>query len=253
MVLFRPWDTEFFGVRIGEARLASVTRESLRNIAEAARGKKIRCLYLFCDCSDRASAGVLREAGFDLVEIRQIYEHALVGSPAEPREPKRSQANAKKSPALRPVREEDLPELRRISRDFVPASRFHRDGHFPPDLCGKYYELFVDKEFREQPRNFWVVSSEAKTVGFVTTQKETVPEQSSCMPRGRIVLIAVDASMRGQGLGMSLVQKALEWAGQEGLSSIGVRTQKENTASCALYGKAGFRLLRQQWIYHAWL
>ena len=53
--------------------------------------------------------------------------------------------------------------------------------------------------------------------------------------------IAVDSSLRGQGVGKALVSKALQWTKAKGLHALRAETQDNNIAACHLYQRCGFK------------
>ncbi|WLQ16321.1 GNAT family N-acetyltransferase [Hahella aquimaris] len=57
-----------------------------------------------------------------------------------------------------------------------------------------------------------------------------------------IAEIAVDRNARGQGVGMSLLSAAEDWARQQGFRFIRLETQSTNPAACKLYARAGYSL-----------
>lgn len=235
-VSLRAWDTEFFGVPIGETVWAPDSGITLDAVEREARAKGVRCLYIFCDEKHGALPPAFSGEGFKLVEERILYAWDPAGHPV---------TDPGKGPRLRPVREGDMPRLRSFTHAFVPTSRFFRDGAFSAELCGRFYSQYVDKEFRENAETFWVADVDGKPAGFVTLQKESPKE-------GRMVLIAVDPDMQGRGIGRALIDRSFRWIREEGLARLSLRTQKGNPA-CILYEKAGFRAAQRQRIYHRWL
>jgi dTDP-4-amino-4,6-dideoxy-D-galactose acyltransferase len=71
--------------------------------------------------------------------------------------------------------------------------------------------------------------------------------------RADIGLLAVDASMRGQGVGQQLVAAAVAQAAAWGYAELQVVTQWDNTLACRFYEKCGFQLVHEEHIYHCWL
>lgn len=52
--------------------------------------------------------------------------------------------------------------------------------------------------------------------------------------------ICVAKSARGQGVGTSLIQKAIEWAKKTELDGLALETQDNNLLACRFYSKCGF-------------
>ncbi len=59
---------------------------------------------------------------------------------------------------------------------------------------------------------------------------------------GHLARLAVKSSMQGQGIGYFLVHQVLSQFKKQGFRHVTVNTQQKNTASIALYNKAGFTL-----------
>ena len=49
--------------------------------------------------------------------------------------------------------------------------------------------------------------------------------------------ICVSASYRGNGIGMALIQKAVQWAKEKGLCGLALETQDNNLLACRFYAK----------------
>ena len=52
--------------------------------------------------------------------------------------------------------------------------------------------------------------------------------------------ICVAESVRKQGIGTALIQKAIEWAKDSGLKGLALETQDNNLTACRFYAKCGF-------------
>lgn len=54
--------------------------------------------------------------------------------------------------------------------------------------------------------------------------------------------ICVAQSVRGQGVGTALMQKAIEWAKDSDLQGLALETQDNNLLACRFYAKCGFSI-----------
>jgi ribosomal protein S18 acetylase RimI-like enzyme len=54
--------------------------------------------------------------------------------------------------------------------------------------------------------------------------------------------IAVEPNYRGQGVGHTLMERAIEWAKSKGFPGMMLETQNNNVAACRLYERCGFEL-----------
>lgn len=54
--------------------------------------------------------------------------------------------------------------------------------------------------------------------------------------------ICVSRNSRGQGVGSSLIRRAIEWAKLNGLNGLALETQDNNVLACRFYAKCGFSI-----------
>jgi streptothricin acetyltransferase len=59
---------------------------------------------------------------------------------------------------------------------------------------------------------------------------------------GYIEDIVVSKSHRKHGIGLKLIQKAIEWAKEKGFSGLMLETQDNNLLACRFYNKLGFQI-----------
>jgi dTDP-4-amino-4,6-dideoxy-D-galactose acyltransferase len=71
--------------------------------------------------------------------------------------------------------------------------------------------------------------------------------------RGDIGLLAVAADKRGQGLGIQIVNGALQEFKAKGYELAQVVTQQDNIPACRLYERCGFTVEKVENFYHFWL
>jgi ribosomal protein S18 acetylase RimI-like enzyme len=69
---------------------------------------------------------------------------------------------------------------------------------------------------------------------------------------GEIVLIGVDATSRGRGLGHRLVDAAASWFHSRSLGRAMVVTQGRNRSALSLYQGHGYRVSALELWYHRW-
>ena len=69
---------------------------------------------------------------------------------------------------------------------------------------------------------------------------------------GRIGLIAVDAALRGRGLGGVLLRAAHQFMVRRGCDHALVTTQRDNVPACRLYEQAGYVIDTARNVYHFW-
>jgi ribosomal protein S18 acetylase RimI-like enzyme len=98
----------------------------------------------------------------------------------------------------------------------------------------------------------WKNSSESLALAFEQSSHASVAEleeeivgyqySTTSMMGGHLARLAVKQKMQGKGIGYLLVHQLLSQFGKQGVQHVTVNTQKSNTASLALYAKAGFSI-----------
>jgi len=195
--------------------------------------EQIRCLYLLADGTDPGTARIADANGFRFVDFRVVLETYLTAEPPPPRS------------TVRPATNGDVPGLAEIARASHTDSRFYFDGGFPRDRCDALYATWIEKSCREGFADAVLVAEhDDRTAGYV-----------SCTIRdgvGQIGLIAVGASARGAGHGISLVRSALRWFHERGANRITVVTQGRNVQAQRLYQRCGFVSRGGDPWFHRW-
>jgi dTDP-4-amino-4,6-dideoxy-D-galactose acyltransferase len=229
-----PWDTAFFGFRIGRVRGRELTRERAAALAEWARAHDVQCLYYLCDAADTESVRSAEADGYRLTDVRLVFERDVPGQPL----------SFAASGVIRCWQPADVIDLRRIARGTFSDTRFHHDRGFPAERCRALYEEWVSRSCDGFADAVLVVEHEGRAGGFVTCHLDPA--------RGRIGLIGLDPSTRGRQLGRLLVGAALRFFAQSGQSSAEVATQARNVAAQRLYQHCGFRTASVHLWYHRW-
>lgn len=91
-----------------------------------------------------------------------------------------------------------------------------------------------------QPEGVFVAVVDGEVVGYITTRLDRVTGI------GRIPNLAVHESQRGQGLGSTLIEHAIRWMRQQGMSMAKIETLDQNERGQALYPRFGFREVARQ-------
>lgn len=227
-----PWDTEFFGHRIGNVNRSALTPDEARAARAWAEAEGVECLYLLARESDGTSLAAAASVGFTFVDLRVELATDLPATfTPEP------------TPAVRAARPDDLPALQRIARTAHRDSRFFLDAHFPVDRAEELYARWIARDFAEH--HVLVAEAAGEPVGYLSIQRQP--------SHGVISLLAVDAAHGGRGLGRALVQASLAWFHAQGLRRVQVVTQGQNIRAQRLYQSAGFRTLSAEPRLHLWL
>ena len=226
-----PWDTEFWGVRIGRVEGDVLTREKAASAAEWAHANDVACLT-FLSGGDPASAHAAEEAGFRLMDVRV--------------ELTRPAAGASSGGTIRPFQAADLPALRAIARESHRATRFYADPRFPNERCDDLYDVWLTRSTEGLAQAVLVADPNGVAAGYVACHAD---ERRG---GGSIGLIAVAETARGQGLGAALVNAAAAWCADSGLEELSVVTQGRGVPALRLYERCGFTVASVGLWFHKW-
>lgn len=70
---------------------------------------------------------------------------------------------------------------------------------------------------------------------------------------GTIGLIATKENQRGKGIGQKLINHLHDWYLTKKINYSTVVTQKKNIGACHFYEKIGFKLIKEELVYHWWV
>lgn len=98
----------------------------------------------------------------------------------------------------------------------------------------------IDDDVAAHADGTFVAEREQKIVGYITTR---VDHEAGV---GLIPNLAVDESCRGQGLGRRLIQFALDYFRDEGLTHARIETLDQNSIGQTLYPDCGFQEVARQ-------
>jgi dTDP-4-amino-4,6-dideoxy-D-galactose acyltransferase len=229
-----PWDSAFFGVTIARARVDALTPEIVLSIEDWCRAHAVRCLYFAARPDDPETIELAERRGYHLVDERLTVGRDLVG------------VSQDLPWSIRPVRDGDLPTLRRIARTAHLDTRFFFDRRFPPDQARALYDEWIRASCDGFAQAVLVADGGASPQGYVTCHV------ASDKLNGSIGLIAVDAEAQGKGLGRALVEGAMAWLSGQGVRHMTIVTQSRNLVAQRLYERCGFIAERLQLYYHLW-
>lgn len=231
---FLPWDSEFFGFRIGRLKARRLTADTLPAALAWAAAERLRCAYLLADADSAETLARAHEGGFKFVDVRvDLAADLPAGSIADPAVP------------LRPATAADLAPLEAISRVAHQDTRFFKDTNFPAHRAADLYAEWIRRDFRVH-RILVATDADGGILGYVTCQVD--PAAAT----GRIGLIAVAAGHRQRGLGRALVQGALAHFSRAGCRQAWVATQASNVPAQRLYQSLGFRTAETAATFHRW-
>lgn len=230
-----PWDSEFFGYRIGRAQSSRLTAPEMDALLGWCARERIDCLYLLADAADIPTIRLAEQHRFSLVDIRMTLEISLDGREALP---------AEATPIVRPATEADLPALKRIARESHRNTRFHADPRFGAQAAERLYETWIENSVHGFAQHVLVATHDGHAAGYTTCHLTSA--------EGVLGLVGVGSDAQGQGLGTLLVNSALNWLAQQGAAQARVTTHGHNIGAQRLYQRAGFITHSVHIWYHNW-
>lgn len=189
----------------------------------------------------------LEKAGMEYVTVRRpqhewarihALEHAgfrVVDGIIEFQEPVKAEAEKPSSAVwnFRRAIPDDAVNAARLAARMFKISRFHNDPLLTAAQAERVHSEWAKNSCIGKAADaVWLAEADAGLLGFVTCKLEGEHQ-------GRIVLIGVDASYAGIGLGSALVRRASMWFGEKGCKIVSVQTQTDNFAAIRLYTKCG--------------
>lgn len=212
------WDSAFWGKMIGRGHLP------VQEADECAQSLGLDCLYLLIPIEEISEAHEAVRRGFRLVDVRVQFE--LKPRPA-------------RLAFVREFRDTDLVPLAQIARTSFRRTRFYNDPRFEDSQCDALYETWTRNACAND--SVLVAERDDKICGYVTLSED-----------GDLVLIAVAAEARQQGIGSSLMRGALDWAYVRRLETLSVVTQGGNLPAQRLFQAQGGRSKSVGLWFHRW-
>ena len=227
---FLPWDTEFFGFRIGRIH-GPVSAEGVKTAVAWCTAEKIKCVYLLVGAEDGESVRTAEENGFHLTDIRITLERTISAPVPMP-------------VSVRVATEPDINEVSAIARSNHSDTRFYFDPGFPRERCDALYATWAEKSCRGYADAVFVAERQGRVAGYISCHDDKTS--------GRIGLVGVADWARGGGLGRQLIEGSLHFFAERQLPLVTVVTQGRNVAAQRLYQKNGFVLRSMELWYHRW-
>ncbi len=130
---------------------------------------------------------------------------------------------------IRPFRPEDLEEVERINRVFLPEN---------------YPSYFFIENYRRFPNSFLVAESEdGKVVGYVMCRVESYYVRDQTILLGHVLSIAVSKKHRRKGIGKALMGEAERGLKGYGADAVYLEVRVSNEPAIKLYDDLGYKKL----------
>ena len=220
-----PWDSTFFGWRIGSVNATLLT---LGELVRVLKSNDCDLLYVYDSSHDDAKKKLILTNG-GLSMGSRVVMVAPVSDVCEPTHAK--------------LASDMTEELLNLAYESGHLSRFKKDSVLSASFQNMY-KVWLQKEFLDGKVFVW--SKDDRPFGFASVTVDSIAH------KGKIGLVAVDARMRKQGIGRQLMTAAMSWLSAQGVNECEVATQGENLPAIRLYESIGFSISEEADIYHIW-
>lgn len=235
---YLPWDSEFFGYRIGRVKESVlVAGTSAYEINVWVQQEYLECVYACVDADNTKAVFDIEDAGFHFVNIKVTLEadvRRITSSPLTTSEA-----------TLKDFSEDMTVQLVPLVRGNHMISRFFSDRHFDPQRAASLYEVWLMQCCRDSSVKTFIACMGPTVVGYICCKKTEGR-------KGSIVLAGVAPNYRRHGIGTQLVAAAQDWFINSGVWSAEVVTQGSNIDALRLYTSMGFFQRQTELWYHKW-
>lgn len=227
---FQPWDSEFFGFRVGKI-CDSVSPQCPAEILAALDHHAIRLLYWATpDIPDEALSNhrVISQLTFKKNSLTSCSIDAPAGYSVEPI-----------------VKDFACDELFQLAVIAGWQSRFRIDPRVGEDNFRRMYRIWIDRSCSGEIADAVMVARKRSTIAGVVTLSV---RNSVCT----VGLIAVSPLHHRRGLGRALMKSAENFAVSLACREVRVVTQSGNKNAIRLYTSEGYIQTRNMTWYHFW-
>lgn len=231
------WDSQFFGLRIARLEGPRLHPDEVEAIDRWCAAEHIDCLYFLAesDCPETVASAEANGFGFKDLRITYQWKSAL-GARGVP-------AQIDEGVKVRTFAQSNLDRLIEIARASHTDSRFFFDQRFDRSRAAELYEIWIRKACASD--HVIIGETDGAPAGYLSCH---VSDERA----GSIGLAAVDARFHGQGIGRAMMEAALAWFRENGITDISVVTQGRNVAAHRFYQSAGFLTRSIECWYHKW-
>jgi ribosomal protein S18 acetylase RimI-like enzyme len=226
------WDSDFFNKKIGRIEFKNDYLNLVENLEKAFK-QQYDLVYVFGHKNTDIPNWILSKFNGKLVDKKILFAAQI------------EDLQTKNTVEINEFQEKNgnlLYELAYLSGKY---SRFRLDENLEIENFKRLYREWIDKSVSRQIAKKVFVYEENKQIkGMITLEiKEKV---------ANIGLIAVDETLQGKGIGMSLIDACVRYCKSENIITLDVPTQLDNAQACKFYEKCGFTEKSIQNIYHFW-
>lgn len=226
------WDSHFFGKKIGRIDITD-DYISLVEKLEKVFQQQYDLIYVFGNKSTDIPNEILRNFNGKLVDKKITYTAKI------------EEFRTKTTVEIKEFDKQNGSHLYDLAYLSGTHSRFRLDESLDIEKFKGLYREWIDKSVSHQiAKRVFVYEDNGQIKGMITLG---IKEKAA-----NIGLIAVDETLQGKSVGMSLIDACVEYCKTETIATLDVATQLDNTQACRFYEKCGFTEKSVQNIYHFW-
>lgn len=226
------WDSNFFNKKIGRIDITDNYTFLVENLEKAFQ-QEYDLIYVFGNKNTDIPSEILEKYNGKIVDRKITYSAKI------------DALQTKTTIEIKEFKEKDGSQLYDLAYLSGTHSRFRLDEGLNIENFKHLYREWIDKSISRQiAEKVFVYEDNEKIKAMVTL---SIKEKAA-----NIGLIAVDETLQGKGVGMSLIDTCVQYCKIEGIVTLDVPTQLDNIQACMFYEKCGFIEKSIQNIYHFW-
>ena len=229
MIKELKWESEILKKKITEFRFEKLENNK-KDIERFLKEKQIDLMQSCVEIENKEGIEFLENNRFHFQDLKLSYKMKLEIS-----------ENIKNS-EYKIANEEEIEDIKRISRELFYYSRFNILGE---RASKKIYEIWAEKAVKGEFDDIClkVEDENNKTAGFITLKKISEKE-------AKIGIIAVELNKQNAGYGRALMDGAKKYLIEQGIEKFYVVTQGKNINAQNFYINSGFKMDKiEMWYY----
>lgn len=246
------FDSRIFGLNVGKVSLILINPNTVRNhqaelsrffheIKDSAASLNLDVIFARVGLEQLTAIQHLENVGAILTDVLLTF-YCNIKNEFKP-------VSLLNSARVEKANRNDEEELMAISRKAFKSDHFHGDPCLSKNKSDELYAKWVSNAIKQPNNQVLVAKDGGEILGFVSCRVEKL---SNIYSYGVIDLIAVKDEHRGKGLGLALVERALEWFSSY-TRSVYVGTQASNFSALRIYQKCGFKIVNSECDLHLWV
>ena len=236
------FNSDIFGIQMGNLKYEpGITGDDIARCLSDAKEEGFKHLTCKIPTQDKKAVNAFEDYGFRIADTLVTYVFDFR---------KNKLNDVEYICKVDDCKQEDVEELKRITKESFVIDRYHSDANLPNDLCDLYYEKWFENSFNGFADKILAAYYEGIPVGYTTGKNSGNDEYV------HLVLSAVNKERRGLGIYTTLIHAMTEWGievGKEEKKGILLGTQIDNIAVQKAWNKLGYSPYSSDYVMQAYL